>query len=104
MRKPGTTPISANLQEVAAMLQQSRRTSFLYSGMVIHESDLCIVPRMTLSEKVSVTPEFRAKVNAWMREFFGVEGHIYTFKHPLTKQYICVMSSCSIDRHLRGVR
>lgn len=28
-------------------------------------------PRMTLSEKVPVTPEFRAEINAWMRQFFG---------------------------------
>jgi len=30
-------------------------------------------PRMTLSERVSVTPEFRAEMNAWMLDFFGWE-------------------------------
>lgn len=29
-------------------------------------------PKMTLSEKVPVTPEFRVEINAWMQEFFGM--------------------------------
>ncbi|CAB4163144.1 hypothetical protein UFOVP814_5 [uncultured Caudovirales phage] len=35
-------------------------------------------PKMTLSEKVPVTDEFRASVNAWMLDFFGHEqDYIY---------------------------
>ena len=30
-------------------------------------------PRMTLSENVPVTPEFRVEMNEWLRGFFGVE-------------------------------
>jgi hypothetical protein len=33
-------------------------------------------PRMTLSGKVPVTPEFRAEINVWMAEFFGYESVI----------------------------
>jgi len=34
-------------------------------------------PKMTLSERVPVTPEFRAEMNAWMADFFGYdEGQI----------------------------
>lgn len=29
------------------------------------------VPRRQLSEDVPVSPEFRAEMNAWMRDFFG---------------------------------
>lgn len=28
-------------------------------------------PRMTLSEKVPVTPEFRAEMDSWLLQFFG---------------------------------
>lgn len=28
-------------------------------------------PKMVLSERVPVSPEFRAEMDAWMREFFG---------------------------------
>jgi hypothetical protein len=33
-------------------------------------------PRMTLSEKVPVTPEFRAEINAWIAGFFGYKSVI----------------------------
>ncbi|MFZ6767811.1 hypothetical protein ACO0LM_12075 [Undibacterium sp. Di26W] len=42
------------------------------------------VPRMTLSPKVTVTPEFRAEMNAWMLEFFGTEQTGLEFTDPAT--------------------
>lgn len=32
------------------------------------------VPKMTLSEDVPVTPEFRAYIDAWMLSFFGTRN------------------------------
>jgi len=43
---------------------------------LLADYNLCIVddvPKMQLSEDCPVTPEFRKSMNAWMREFFGVD-------------------------------
>lgn len=45
-----------------------RRPSSLFGMDVIVVPDL---PKMRLSEDVTVPPEFRASINAWMLEFFG---------------------------------
>lgn len=46
--------------------------SFSIGGIQIIESPLVgKKPRFTLSEKVQVTPEFRADFNEWARKFFG---------------------------------
>lgn len=45
-----------------------------FGGIRIVETEyITPTPRMTLSPDVPVTPEFRAKTNAWLRDFFGVE-------------------------------
>jgi hypothetical protein len=49
-------------------------------------------PKMQLSEKVPVTPEFRAEINAWMADFFGYacvvpEGQVFFLK--LERTIIC---------------
>lgn len=43
-----------------------------YMGMRILISPDTITPKLQLSQDCPVTPEFRAEMNAWMREFFGV--------------------------------
>jgi hypothetical protein len=40
------------------------------------------MPRMTLSPNVPVTPAFRAEMNAWMLDFFGVEDAILQLTDP----------------------
>ena len=43
----------------------------------IHGLDVVIssdYPKMQLSKDCPVTPEFRAEINAWMVEFFGVSN------------------------------
>lgn len=45
-------------------------------GNILHGMPVVIVQpvqRMRLSEKVPVTDEFRAEINAWMAGFFGFE-------------------------------
>lgn len=56
-----------------------------FEGVPVYVSPLLEeMPRMTLSEKVPVTAEFRAKTNAWMLEFFGVEHVILKLVNPTT--------------------
>lgn len=51
--------------------------------IVIGDASMDSAPRMTLSERVPVTPAFRAEMNAWMLEFFGkTEAIVLTSKFP----------------------
>jgi hypothetical protein len=84
--------MSANPRAIALMIAQSSPTPFLYSGMVIRVSSLCVRPRMTLSERVLVTQEFRDEMNAWMLEFFGTEDCVFFFRDPTTGKKTCVLS------------
>lgn len=51
--------------------------SFSMLGMKIVVNPLCRTPKMKLRENVPVTLEFRAEIDAWMEEFFGVEENIF---------------------------
>lgn len=66
-------------------------------GMEVQISPLCTKPRMTLSEEVSVTPEFRDHMNKWMIDFFGCDETMYTFTNPLTNRLTVVMSQQSLN-------
>lgn len=82
--------------------------STLY-GLPVVESIHCQdVPRFTLSEKVPVTPEFRASFNTWAREFFGVGDVAYKMNNPAIGGEILVVSPRvaaqlrATSRHLTG--
>jgi hypothetical protein len=66
-------------------------------GMDVQISELCNKPRMTLSEHVPVTLEFRAYMNKWMSEFFGRDEVIYKFMNPATQRETIVMSQSSYN-------
>ena len=47
--------------------------------MMLHGINITVSPdrpKMTLAEAVTVSPEFRAEINAWMLEFFGTTNLI----------------------------
>lgn len=60
------------------------KTGYTYLGIPIYiNPDLDPKPKMTLSEAVPVTPEFRAEINAWMAKFFGwTEGRVVRLEKP----------------------
>jgi hypothetical protein len=61
-------------------------------------------PRMELSEKVPVTAAFRAEINAWMREFFGVHDVAIAFDDPITGRKMIAMSQRAASDAMKKLR
>ena len=54
----------------------------MFGGVtVICNPVLDTIPRMTLSEDVTVTPEFRREMNKWLVEFFGYKSDLYIIEN-----------------------
>ena len=67
-------------------------------GMQICTNPIADTPKMTLAENVPVTPEFRASINAWMVDFFGIERRIFKIDHPITGGEVVIMSDFTFNK------
>lgn len=72
---------------------QTKNEEFMLHGIPLFTSPL--VPhrqaKMRLSEALPVSGVFRARINAWLREFFGDETPAYYMLHPVSGQKVIMV-------------
>mgnify|MGYP000169641072 CR=1 FL=1 len=77
-------------------------TTLPIPGLTLNGMNVCIReprPKMTLSEQVPVTDEFRASINAWMLEFFGTDEDLVFIMEPINTIFMSSRNWAEIRKH-----